>query len=311
MKNIFELDKTYSTTRRVTKQKPVIENNPEDKVKTQLFLPAKPDRKAEGGLRCQGYFKRNEKDKPLISVITVVFNGEKYLEQTIQSVINQTYDNVEYIIIDGGSTDGTLDVIRKYEGMVDYWVSEGDEGISDAFNKGIELCSGEWHIILNADDWFDKEAIEILVSFIKHKINVISGCSKVIDASGNIYKYYHSNPIFLTKKMSLAHNTCLIRTSALNKIGRYNLNKKIAMDHELMLKIMLRYGLSSFAVTEKCISYYRLGGISDKHVLDGFREVRDNLMELINYRVEAYWVYFILVSKHLLLKSLNQFFKIK
>lgn len=95
-----------------------------------------PDHKDEGGLRTHGYFKQSLPNKPLITVVTVVFNGEKHLEDTILSVLNQTYDNVEYIIIDGRSTDGTVDIIKKYEGQLDYWVSEKDEGIYDAMNKG-------------------------------------------------------------------------------------------------------------------------------------------------------------------------------
>jgi DNA-binding NarL/FixJ family response regulator len=108
MTNIICLDEKYSTTRLATKEKPEIVNDPEDKFETVLFLPESESRKGEGGLRAKGYFKKSYDDKSLISIITVVFNGEKYLEETIQSVINQTYDNVEYIIIDGGSTDGTL-----------------------------------------------------------------------------------------------------------------------------------------------------------------------------------------------------------
>ena len=84
---------------------------------------------------------------PLITVITVVYNGEKYLEETIQSVINQTYPNVEYIIIDGGSTDGTLDIIKKYEDRIDYWVSEKDKGLYDAMNKGWSLIDGDSRIL--------------------------------------------------------------------------------------------------------------------------------------------------------------------
>lgn len=105
-----------------------------------------------GGLRTKGIQKKTEPEKPLITVVTVVFNGEKTLEQTIQSVVNQTYGNVEYIIIDGVSTDGTLDIIKKYEDRIDFWQSEPDKGIYDAMNKGIELTRGDFLIFLGADD---------------------------------------------------------------------------------------------------------------------------------------------------------------
>ncbi|MCX7738944.1 MAG: glycosyltransferase [Hydrogenothermaceae bacterium] len=98
---------------------------------------------------------------PLITVITVVFNGEKYLEETIQSVINQTYPNVEYIIIDGGSADKTLDLINKYERYIDYWVSEKDKGIY-AWNKVLTLSFGHWLSFLGSDDYFDFNWIENL-----------------------------------------------------------------------------------------------------------------------------------------------------
>ncbi|WP_457618563.1 glycosyltransferase family 2 protein [Lutibacter sp.] len=266
--NIFELDKTYSTTRRVTKQKPVIENNSEDKVKTQLFLPAKPDRKAEGGLRCQGYFKSNEKDKPLISVITVVFNGEKYLEQTIQSVINQTYDNVEYIIIDGGSTDGTLDIIRKYEGMVDYWVSEGDEGISDAFNKGIELCTGEMIGIINADDWYEVDAFKLIINNIG-KGDVIYGNQNYWINNSDFETWYpiHSS---LPREMTMNHPTVFIGKNMYKKLGSYSSIYKIAMDYELLLRFF-KNGVT-FIKIDNVITNMRSDGESDSRWYNGYYE---------------------------------------
>lgn len=154
MADMICVDETYSTTRLLTHEKPTIKKKPEDKFESLLFLPEGEGRKGEGGLRTQGYFKTSQTDKPLITVITVVFNGEQFLEETIQSVINQTYDNVEYIIIDGGSTDGTLDIIRKYEHAIDYWVSEKDKGIYGAMNKGCDLALGAGLIFLNAGDRF-------------------------------------------------------------------------------------------------------------------------------------------------------------
>ncbi|NCR56260.1 MAG: glycosyltransferase, partial [Microcystis aeruginosa L211-07] len=146
----INLNNEFSTTRLMTMEMPVIVNTPSSKVQSHLFLPPNPEGRGEGGLRTKGYFKHSYTETselsekfavPLVTIITVVFNGEKHLEQTIQSVISQTYNNVEYIIIDGGSTDGTVDIIRKYEEVIDYWVNEPDAGISDAMNKGISLAT--------------------------------------------------------------------------------------------------------------------------------------------------------------------------
>lgn len=122
------------------------------KVQDTFFGPPNAKQKSEGGLRTPGYFKQSLPGKPLITVVTVVFNGEKHLEETILSVLKQTYDNVEYIIIDGGSTDGTVEIIRKYERLIDYWVSEPDNGIYDAMNKAATLATGDWLYVLGSDD---------------------------------------------------------------------------------------------------------------------------------------------------------------
>jgi hypothetical protein len=108
----------------------------------------------EGGLRTKGISRIGTVDRSLISVITVVFNGEKNLEQTIQSVINQDCQNFEYIIIDGGSSDGTTDIIKKYEDRIDYWKSEKDMGLYDAMNQGIDLAAGQWLNFMNCGDFF-------------------------------------------------------------------------------------------------------------------------------------------------------------
>lgn len=130
--------------------------------------------KLEGGLKIKGLFnKKTKKEKPLVSIVTPVYNGEKYLEDTIQSIIKQTYDNIEYIIIDGGSTDKTLDIIKKYEDKIAYWMSEQDRGMYDGINKGFKMATGEIFAWLNSDDKYYHSAVEIVVGiFNKYSKNI-------------------------------------------------------------------------------------------------------------------------------------------
>jgi len=100
--------------------------------------------KQEGGLKVKEVMKKYRTDIPVVSIVTVVFNDGEKIEELIHDVTNQTYPNIEYIIIDGGSTDGTLDIIKKYADKIDYWVSESDKGIYDAMNKGVRVATGEW-----------------------------------------------------------------------------------------------------------------------------------------------------------------------
>ena len=152
----MKINENYSTTKLLTTVEPLLDS----KLRTTLFLPKGKERQGEGGLRTQGYFKNSYDDKPLVTIVTVVFNGERYLEETIKSVINQSYDNVEYIIIDGGSTDGTLDIIKKYENQIDYWVSEKDAGMYNALNKGFSCAQGDYLGWINSDDTLFPNALK-------------------------------------------------------------------------------------------------------------------------------------------------------
>lgn len=142
------LDKRFSTTRRLIRDsvEHSFDGSPRFDAPTSQM----------GGLRTKGLIK-TKTDIPLITVITVVFNGESVLEETIKSVISQTYDNIEYIVVDGGSTDNTIDVIRRYEHAIDLWISGPDRGIYDAMNKGIRASSGYWLNFMNASDVFYAE----------------------------------------------------------------------------------------------------------------------------------------------------------
>ena len=122
---------------------------------------------SEGGLRTKNILKNSEKDKPLITIITAVLNNKKYLEECLLSLHKQRYDNYEHIIIDGGSNDGTLDIIKQYEDKVDYWCSSKDKGIYDAFNNGMKLARGEYIGFLNSDDTYENNALEYLIKYVK------------------------------------------------------------------------------------------------------------------------------------------------
>lgn len=235
------LDKNFSTTRLLMQEKPILESNSEEKFKTLLFLPENESRKCEGGLRTKRYFKKSYEDKPLVSIITVVFNGEKYLERTIQSVIDQTYDNVEYIIIDGRSTDSSIDIIKKYENKIDYWVSEPDEGVYYAMNKGIELVFGDWVNFMNCGDIFKNcQVLSSLFSIgIGSEIELVYGratienkifqTNKIIGREvSSIQDFYEGMPIC---HQATFHNIC-----AFKKHGLFNESYRIAADYEWLCR---------------------------------------------------------------------------
>mgnify|MGYP001449391678 CR=1 FL=1 len=121
--------------------------------------------KLQGGLRLQTN-KKIVSEKPLLTIITATFNSEKYLEECLLSLYNQNYSNYEHIVVDGGSTDRTVDIIKKYEHKIAYWCSKSDSGIYDAFNKGMQLAKGKYLGFLNSDDKYTEKSLEILNKYI-------------------------------------------------------------------------------------------------------------------------------------------------
>ncbi len=199
-------------------------------------------RKAEGGLRLVGKFKERNKEKPLVSVITVVFNRASKLERAIQSVLNQKYNNVEYIVVDGGSTDGTLDIIKKYENAIDYYVSEKDTGIYNAMNKGLSLATGDFIAILNSDDWYSKNTIEESVqSLLEYKADFSYGEAIVVKEDGtpigsHVSKFIDGSAFFELSPCN--HGTMFISHEAYEKIGYYDEKYTIAADFKMQLKLI-------------------------------------------------------------------------
>ena len=277
MSNTICLDERYSTTKLLTKKKPEIVKNGEGKFQSVLFLPEAEGRKGEGGLRAKGYFKKSYEDKPLVSIITVVYNGEKFLEETIQSVISQTYENVEYIIIDGGSTDGTLDIIKRYEDKIDYWISEKDKGIYDAMNKGIDVASGEIIGLINADDWYEKDTINTVVkNYLGDKnFDIFHGNLNYINKSEKIYKPNFSHRKMLLQGMSLYHPTCFIKRSTY-KDEKFDANYQLVADYKLIFSMMLKE--KKFCYIDKVLANMRAGGAGTvfwKRIVEGHYIRRD------------------------------------
>ena len=208
---------------------------------------------------------------PLVSIITVVFNGASHIRQTILSVLQQSYKNIEYIIIDGGSTDGTLEIIKEFDSLIDYWKSEPDSGISDAFNKGISFSKGDLIGIINADDWYNPDAVEKIVeAHLLHPRDIIHGNIQFwTDQSRMIYVFY-GNDSFLPYRSSINHPTVFVPRIIYNKIGLYSLKYKMAMDFEWLGRAK-QNGIN-FYYLNTIIANMRRGGISDQKLFRSYWE---------------------------------------
>ncbi len=177
-----------------------------------------------------------------ISIITATFNSNKTLEQSIRSVISQNYKNFEYIIIDGGSTDGTKELIKKYKSHLSYTVSENDEGIYDAWNKGINKATGEWVMFLGADDFLVPDALQSYIDFIEEQdtksVLYISSKVNLLSQTGKITRTYGWPWEWKTfKRVNLiAHPGSLQSMSLFKNYGKYDVSYKIVGDYELLLR---------------------------------------------------------------------------
>lgn len=205
-----------------------------------------------------------------VSIITVTLNNAEYIEACIQSVINQDYENIEYIVIDGGSTDGTIDVIKKYENKINVWISEPDEGIYNAMNKGIEIASGDVIGFLNADDvYYDSDVLEKIASVMKYS-NTDACYSDLVYVDNNdlnkVVRYWRSHEFqagFFKKGWVPAHPTFFARKSIYDQYGTFDLRYKLAADYELMARF-LEYHKIRVSYVPKVTVKMRIGGASNK-----------------------------------------------
>ena len=221
---------------------------------------------------------------PLFSIITVVFNGNKTLESTIESVVSQSFVNFEYIIIDGGSTDGSIDIISKYQEKISYWSSEPDEGIYDAMSKGIKFAKGDFIYFLGSDDLlFNNEVLNKLSTFLVSKNKVYYG-NVLFKKRNAIYDGKFNSLKIVTRNIS--HQSIFYPKEVFEKYN-FKTEYKIFADYDLNLKL---YGNSSykFQYIPLTIALFNDEGASGSNVLDACFE-KDRL-EIIK-RNFPYWVY--------------------
>ncbi len=199
---------------------------------------------------------------PKISIITISYNSEKTIEETLQSVKSQNYDNLEYIIIDGGSSDGTLEIVNRYKDIVSKVISEKDEGISDAFNKGIKIATGKIIGILNSDDILLPNALNNISENYDESIDIYRGIMIIWDVNTNTeFKEYPS----MSFKMPPTHLHCchpssFIAAKAYKKFGLYDTSLKYHMDLDWFLRAYQKGAVMKYIDSE--LAKFRLGGVT-------------------------------------------------
>ncbi len=204
-----------------------------------------------------------------VSIITVVYNSQYTIGQAMSSVLSQNYPDVEYILVDGKSTDGTLDIIRSYTNGKIKYVSEPDKGMYDAMNKGLALASGDIIGILNADDFYSHDQVitQIVDTFISKKVDSVYGDLIYVDALNinKIIRYWHSGNYkegdFLKGWMP-PHPTFFVRKDIYAKYHAFDVRLKSAADYELMLRFLHKYKISVAYIPEVLVTM-RVGGKSN------------------------------------------------
>lgn len=202
--------------------------------------------------------------QPLVSIITVCYNSSLTIENTIKSVLDQTYNNIEYIIVDGNSTDSTLDIVKSYQKRFDQagkkyiWISEKDNGIYDAMNKGIRMSNGELIGIINSDDNYELEAVASIVEAFENDDSY--------DVYHGLVKYFNSNKLHMIrgcssdnlKKHMIEHPACFVKKSTYEEIGVFDCKYKYVADYDFLSK--LKVNNRKFILIDKVIASFYDGG---------------------------------------------------
>ncbi len=221
-----------------------------------------------------------------VSLITVTYNAESTIERCIQSVIAQNYQNVEYIVIDGASTDSTLQIINRYAQYIKIIISEPDKGMYDALNKGIKLATGDITGILNADDYFASDDIlaHVATAFMDPKTDILYGNLDFVDQNETIIRKWRTRAY---KRRDFdwgwmpAHPTFYCRKSLFNSLGDYSLEYGTAADYELMLRFMHKTKVNAYFL-DKVMVRMQCGGMSNKSPINRINAWKFDLKAMRN-----------------------------
>lgn len=212
------------------------------------------------------FFKKYKKGERMkISIVTVCYNSAETIERTIKSVIGQDYDNIEYIVIDGGSIDGTVDLIQRYEQNIAYWVSEEDGGIYDAMNKGIEYATGEIIAFLNSDDWYEENILgEIARRFEEPEVQII--CGDMYCHNGKTVTRYHvseqNGKRAMRYEMGYPHQTMFARKDLFARYGRFDTQYQITADYDWLLRVYDQH--VRIGTIDRVLTNFQYGGVSTR-----------------------------------------------
>ena len=217
-----------------------------------------------------------------LSIITIVLNDYDNIEKTVLSVLSQKNNNIQYIIIDGGSTDGTVDVINKYINYIDYFVSESDNGIYDAINKGLRQALGNYVGILNSGDFYCDKILTTVLNISNFNYDIIYGNIYF----NNINNLKIANLNYLNLKMSIFHPSTFVNNSIYKKYGYYDTSYKISADYDFILKCFLKN--ASFYYLNIPFVIFNLNGVSSKNYKLGLYE---------NYLIKKKYFNFFVISK--------------
>jgi glycosyltransferase involved in cell wall biosynthesis len=215
--------------------------------------------------------------KPSVSIVTAVRNAAGSLERAMQSVLAQSHPRIEYIVIDGGSADGTLDVVRRHADRLAFWISEPDRGISDAFNKGVAAAGGEFIGLLNADDWMEPDQIEWAVAALERTgADFVFGDLVYHDPAGRAVHRVVGDPRYAkvigSRMPEVNHPTLLARRAMYERIGLFDLRYRAAMDYDWLLRAHLAGGRG--AHDPGIVAHMTLAGVSDRAYGSALAEVR-------------------------------------